>query len=98
VSSSAAAVAGIAVRNEAAMRAITRRILVLVFIFNRKTLRRKYTLRNPVDAVFQNRNPCFTRGKPYYPPGVNRIRGRVGLTELGFTLMVNREFSFCPHL
>ena len=24
--------------------------------------------------------------------------GRVGLTELGFTLMENRELSFCPHL
>ena len=26
------------------------------------------------------------------------LDGRVGLTELGFTLMENREFSFCPHL
>jgi hypothetical protein len=26
------------------------------------------------------------------------LDGRVGLTEYGFTLMENREFSFCPHL
>ena len=29
---------------------------------------------------------------------VELLDGRVGLTELGFTLMENREFSFCPHL
>ncbi len=26
------------------------------------------------------------------------LDGRVALTELGFTVMENREFSFCPHL
>lgn len=29
---------------------------------------------------------------------VELLDGRVGLTEYGFTLMENREFSFCPHL
>ena len=29
---------------------------------------------------------------------VELIDGRVGLTEIGFTLMETREFSFCPHL
>ena len=29
---------------------------------------------------------------------VELLDGRVGLTELGFMLMENREFSFCPHL
>ena len=29
---------------------------------------------------------------------VELLDGSVGLTELGFMLMENREFSFCPHL
>jgi len=29
---------------------------------------------------------------------VELLDGRVGLTDLGFMLMENREFSFCPHL
>jgi hypothetical protein len=29
---------------------------------------------------------------------VKLLDDRVGLTEYGFTLMENREFSFCPHL
>ena len=29
---------------------------------------------------------------------VELLDGRVSLTEYGFTLMENREFSFCPHL
>jgi len=29
---------------------------------------------------------------------VEVLDGGVGLTELGFTLMESREFSFCPHL
>lgn len=29
---------------------------------------------------------------------VELLDGRVGLTELGFTVMESREFSFCPHL
>ncbi len=29
---------------------------------------------------------------------VGLLDGRVGLTERGFSLMENREFSFCPHL
>jgi hypothetical protein len=157
VLSSAAAITGIAVRNEATIRAITNRVLVLVFIFDQRTLGHKYTIRNPVDAVFQNWNCRFRRGKPYNQPDVNifvsiraeenrRIimevlfrhrasggdtvslddmssldfidssklhedieylgaldylelhNGHVRLTELGFTLMQNREFSYCPHL
>lgn len=29
---------------------------------------------------------------------VELLDGRVGLTDVGFTLMENREFSYCPHL
>ena len=29
---------------------------------------------------------------------VELLDGRVGLTELGFTVMETREFSYCPHL
>jgi len=29
---------------------------------------------------------------------VELLDGRVSLTEVGFTLMENREFSYCPHL
>jgi hypothetical protein len=29
---------------------------------------------------------------------VELLDGGVALTDLGFTLMDNREFSFCPHL
>jgi hypothetical protein len=29
---------------------------------------------------------------------VELLDGGVALTELGFTVMENREFSFCPHL
>lgn len=29
---------------------------------------------------------------------VELFDGRVGLSELGFTVMETREFSYCPHL